>query len=144
MIQLIWLTIALPLAGVLFNGIWGRRLGYRVVSVVGPLVVLGALLVGVGALVELMNRGGQAVIVLLWTWVAIGTLTVPISLLVDPLSVLMTLIVTGIGFLIHLYSTDYMVHRDEAGHMYPDRDYARFFTFLNLFIASIAGAGTWR
>lgn len=61
----------------------------------------------------------------------------PISLLVDPLSVLMTLTVTGIGFLIHLYSTDYMVHRDEAGHLHPDRDYAHFFTFLNLFIASM-------
>ncbi|MCL4294312.1 MAG: NADH-quinone oxidoreductase subunit L [Anaerolineae bacterium] len=137
MIQLIWLTIALPLVGVLFNGLLGRRLGYRVVSVVGPLVVLGAWLVGAGAMVELMNQDGQAVIVPLWTWVTIGTLTVPISLLVDPLSVLMTLIVTGIGFLIHVYATDYMVHRDEAGHVHADRDYARFFTFLNLFIASM-------
>jgi NADH-quinone oxidoreductase subunit L len=49
----------------------------------------------------------------------------------------MVLVVTGVGFLIHVYATDYMVHRDENGHAHPDRDYARFFTFLNLFIASM-------
>lgn len=137
MIPLIWLTIALPLAGVLVNGLLGRRLGYRVVSVVGPGVVLGAFVVGAGAFYELMNRGGEAVTVPLWTWASIGALTVPISFLVDPLSLLMTLIVTGIGFLIHVYSTAYMVHGDQAGHPQPDRDFARFFTFLNLFIASM-------
>lgn len=84
-----------------------------------------------------MNRGGEAVSVPLWTWASIGALTVPINLLVDPLSLLMTLIVTGIGFLIHVYSTAYMVHGDQAGHPQPDRDFARFFTFLNLFIASM-------
>ncbi len=137
MIQLIWLVIALPIVGVLFNGLLGRRLGHRVVRVVGPLVVLGAFAVGVGALFELMNRGGEAVIVRLWTWAAIDTFTVPINLLVDPLSLLMVLVVTGVGFLIHVYATEYMVHRDPSGQAQPDRDFARFFTFLNLFIASM-------
>ncbi len=138
MTQLIWLVIALPIFGVLFNGILGRRVGYKVVSIVGPLVVFLAFLVGVGAFFETMNRGGAPVTVNLWTWATIGkTFNVPINLLVDPLSVLMVLVVTGVGFLIHVYATDYMVHHDENGHAHPDRDFSRFFTFLNLFIASM-------
>jgi NADH-quinone oxidoreductase subunit L len=136
MTQLIWLTIALPLIGVLFNGIVGRRVGRGVVSVVGPLVVALAFLVGVGAFFETMNRNGEALTVELWRWVTIGDLEIPVSLLVDPLSLLMVLVVTGVGFLIHLYAIEYMVHRDEAG-VHPDRDFTRFFTFLNLFIASM-------
>jgi len=137
MAQLIWLTIALPIAGVLFNGILGRRLGRRVVSIVGPLVVLGSFLVGAGALIELLAQDEEAVVVPLWTWAAIGSFTVEINLLVDHLSLLMVLVVTGVGFLIHVYATEYMVHKDGAGHVHPDRDFARFFTFLNLFIASM-------
>jgi NADH-quinone oxidoreductase subunit L len=137
MIQYIWLTIALPIAGVLFNGILGRRLGRWVVSLVGPLVVLGAFVVGAGAFVELMNKGGEVETVPLWDWAAVGGFAVSLDLLVDPLSLLMVLVVTGVGFLIHVYATDYMIHRDEAGHAHPDRDFARFFTFLNLFIASM-------
>ncbi|RME78755.1 MAG: NADH-quinone oxidoreductase subunit L [Chloroflexi bacterium] len=137
MTQLIWLTIAFPIAGVLFNGLLGRRLGHRVVSVVGPLMVLASFVVGVGAFADLLARHGEAVNVPLWTWAAIGSFEVNLSLLVDPLSVLMVLVVTGVGFLIHVYATEYMVHKDESGHAHPDRDFARFFTFLNLFIASM-------
>jgi len=137
MTQLIWLTIALPLIGVLFNGILGRRVGYKVVRITGPLVVLLAFLVGVGAFIETIGRGGEAVLVPLWTWATIGDFTVHLKLLVDPLSLLMVLVVTGVGFLIHGYATEYMVHRDRAGHIRADRDYPRFFTFLNLFIASM-------
>ena len=137
MTQFIWLTIALPILGVLINGIFGRRLGHRVVSVIGPLVVLGSFLVGVGALLDLWSRGEEAVIVPLWTWAVIDTFKVNINLLVDHLSLLMVLVVTGVGFLIHVYATEYMVHKDKAGHAHPDRDFARFFTFLNLFIASM-------
>ncbi len=137
MIQLIWLTIALPMVGVLINGILGRRLGQRAVSIVGPLMVLLSFLVGLGAYFQLMGSEEEAVTVSLWTWAVIGSFEVPISLLVDPLSLLMVLVVTGVGFLIHVYATEYMIHRDETGHAHPDRDYARFFTFLNLFIASM-------
>lgn len=137
MVQLIWLAIALPILGVLVNGIFGRRLGHRAVSIIGPLVVLGSFLVGVGALFGLWLRGEEAVTVPLWTWAVIGNFSVNINLLVDHLSLLMVLVVTGVGFLIHVYATDYMVHKDESGHAHPDRDFARFFTFLNLFIASM-------
>ena len=137
MTQLIWLTIALPIVGVLFNGILGRRVGRSAVALVGPLVVLGAFMVGLGALFEALGRGGQAVTVPLWTWATVGTFTAPVNLLVDPLSLTMVLVVTGVGFLIHVYATEYMVHRDESGHAHAGRDFTRFFTFLNLFIASM-------
>ncbi len=133
MTELIWLTIALPIVGMLFNGILGRYVGYKVVRIVGPLMVLLAFLVGVGAWFE----GKQSTTVELWTWASIGGLHVPINLLVDHLSLQMVLLVTGVGFLIHLYATEYMIHQDDEGHAHPDRDYTRFFTFLNLFIASM-------
>jgi NADH-quinone oxidoreductase subunit L len=138
MINLIWLTIALPIVGVLINGLMGRRIGWTMVRWIGPAVVLVAFLVGVGAFIELSRLDEEAqVIVPLWTWATIGDFNVPVNLLVDPLSLLMVLVVTGVGFLIHVYATDYMIHRDDHDHAHPDRDYPRFFTFLNLFIASM-------
>ena len=137
MIQLIWLVIALPLVGVLFNGLLGRRLGWEAVRIAGPLVVLLAFVVGLGAFIQLAGRGGEAVTVSLWQWATVGDFQVPVNLLVDPLSLTMVLIVTGVGFLIHVYATDYMVHRDDSGQEHPDPNFARFFTFLNLFIASM-------
>ena len=87
--------------------------------------------------IETYARHGEAVVVTLWNWATIGDFTVNISFLVDPLSVLMLLVVTGVGFLIHVYATAYMVHSDGSGHAHHDRDYTRFFTFLNLFIVSM-------
>ena len=137
MTQLIWLAIALPLFGMLFNGIFGRKVGPKVVNIVAPLMVLLAFLVGVGAAIETNARHGEAVVVNLWNWATIGDFTVNVSFLVDPLSVLMLLVVTGVGFLIHVYAVGYMVHTDGSGHAHYDRDYTRFFAFLNLFIVSM-------
>ncbi|MEM7034757.1 MAG: NADH-quinone oxidoreductase subunit L [Chloroflexota bacterium] len=139
MIDLIWLVIAFPIVGVLINGLLGRRLGRGVVQIVGPLAVLAAFLVGVSSLLELMGRAPEArtETVKLWSWVTIGDLQIDINLLVDPLSMMMVLIITGVGFLIHVYATDYMVHREKDGHAHADPNYARFFTFLNLFVASM-------
>jgi NADH-quinone oxidoreductase subunit L len=131
-IQSIWLAIAFPLAGVLLNGLLGRRFGRGFVSAVGPGVVALAFLVGLFSALDLLALPGEerAVVVTLWNWIKMGTFSVNASLLVDPLSVLMVLVVTGVGFLIHAYSIGYMDHED-------DRLYARFFTFLNLFIVSM-------
>ncbi|MDM8530096.1 NADH-quinone oxidoreductase subunit L [Anaerolineales bacterium HSG25] len=136
MTNLIWLVIALPLAGALFNGIFGRRVGYQVVAKVAPTMVFLAFLIGLGGAFETYARHGKAQLVTLWTWAEIGELNIPISFLVDPLSMTMVLVITGVGFLIHIYATDYMVHHHH-GETHPDRDFARFFTFLNLFIASM-------
>jgi NADH-quinone oxidoreductase subunit L len=131
-IQYIWLAIAFPLAGVLLNGLLGRRLGRRFVSVVGPGVVALAFLVGFFSTLDLLAfpSHDRAVVVSLWDWIWIGNFRVEVSLLADPLSVLMVLVVTGVGFLIHVYSVGYMEHED-------NRLYASFFTFMNLFIVSM-------
>jgi NADH-quinone oxidoreductase subunit L len=131
-VEMIWLVIALPIAGVLLNGLIGRRLGRRFVSTVGPGTVGAALAVGVLVFAQLLALPpeSRSVSVTLWGWISIGQLQASVSLLADPLSLLMVLIVTGVGFLIHLYSVGYMAHED-------NRLYARFFTYLNLFIASM-------
>ncbi len=133
----IWLVIALPLIGVIVNGLFGRFIGQRGVSIVGPGVILGAFIIGLLAFFDLGNHSEGYVIANLWQWVTIGDLSISINLLVDPLSLTMVLIITGIGFLIHVYATDYMVHRDSHGHAHADPNFTRFFTFLNLFVASM-------
>jgi NADH-quinone oxidoreductase subunit L len=131
-IQSIWLVIAFPLAGMLLNGLLGRRLGRGFVSVVGPGVVALAFVVGLFSALDLLAfpSHDRAVVVTLWNWIGVDTFRVGMRLLADPLSVLMVLVVTGVGFLIHVYSVGYMEHED-------DRLYARFFAFLNLFIVSM-------
>jgi NADH-quinone oxidoreductase subunit L len=131
-IQYIWLAIAFPLAGMLLNGLLGRRLGRGFVSLVGPGVVALAFLVGFFSGLDLLAYPphDRAVVVTLWDWITIGTFRIEVSLLADPLSILMVLVVTGVGFLIHVYSIGYMDHED-------NRLYARFFTFMNLFIVSM-------
>src|SRR5258708_13311012 len=72
----------------------------------------------------------QLAIVTLFDYIIVGKLHIPFSLQVDQLSVLFLLIITGVGFLIHLYSTSYM-HEEEAPH------FARYFSYLNLFVFSM-------
>jgi NADH-quinone oxidoreductase subunit L len=131
-IHYIWLAIAFPLVGVLLNGLLGRRLGRRFVSIVGPGVVALAFLVGLFSALDLLAfpPHDRAVVVPLWDWITIGTFRVGMSLLADPLSILMVLVVTGVGFLIHVYSIGYMDHEDK-------RLYARYFALMNLFIVSM-------
>ncbi len=126
--DLIWLAVALPLAGFLINGalaIW-RPGAKTAVSVVGPAVLIGAF-----AVVALIFRSyaaaniATAQVVSLWTWLPVGSLTVDLSLLVDRLSLVMLLVVTGVGSLIHLFS---------VGYMRSDPGYARYFAYLNLFV----------
>lgn len=125
--DLIWLVIALPLAGFLFHAFFGKRAGKKVVGTIGTAVVLGAFALSVYLLMELLKLPAeeQRVLSTLWRWIEAGSFRVSFEALVDPLSLLMALIVTGVGGLIHLYSTGYMAE---------DEDYPRFFTYMNLFI----------
>ena len=124
----IWLVPALPAAGVLINGLAGRRLSKRGVSIVGPGVVGAAFLVTLGILAELLERAPEERVLLqsVYEWLVAGDFSASVAFLVDPLSVTLMLVVTGVGFLIHLYSVGYMHGEDERG-------YARYFTYLNLF-----------
>ncbi len=121
--------VALPLAGALVNGLVGGRLGRRGTSLVACLAVLGAFLLSVAAtqaLVASPERPAQ--VVRLFEWIAVADFRISAAFQWDPLSALLALVVTGVGFLIHVYS---------VGYMAEDPDYSRYFTYLNLFVASM-------
>ena len=126
----LWAIILLPLAGALVNGIFGRRLGRGNVTLIALSMVGGAFALSVVAFAWV---AGEKVATLRFagdSWFQVAAVSVPWGLVVDRLSGVMILVVTGVGFLIHVYSTGYMSHEDDAG-------YARFFTYLNLFIAAM-------
>lgn len=130
MIDYIWLVPALPLAGFVINGLLGRRLNERQVGMLGSAVVGLAFVVSAAIFFDVIRLPAEERVFskTIYTWIATGDLTVDISFLVDPLSLVMILVVTGVGFLIHVYS---------IGYMHGDRGFARYFAFLNLFTFSM-------
>jgi len=125
----IWLTVALPLAGFVVNG-WlalRRSEAKGLVSVVGAGTVIAAFGVALAAFAEALRHPiHEAVIVPLWSWLPVETLRVDLAFQVDHLSLVMLLVVTGVGSLIHLFS---------IGYMKSDPGYPRYFAYLNLFVA---------
>ena len=124
----IWLTIALPFAGFLVNGTLAlvKPDAKRLVTLVGPGVLLAAFAVAASVFVGYAGQPAQGpVIVTLWTWIATGALDLGLSLQVDQLSLVMLLVITGVGSLIHIFS---------VGYMSSDPGYAKFFAYLNLFV----------
>src|SRR4051794_41485179 len=88
--------------------------------------MLAAFGVSIASVVAMLGTPGHLVQQTVYTWIASGTLNVGASFYVDPLTSVMILVVTGIGSLIHIYSTAYM-------HEEVDSEYARYFSYLNLF-----------
>ncbi len=132
MIGLLWLVPLLPAAGFLVNGLLGARvLSRRAVGLVGCTAVLLSFVLSAGAVWE---SGGQRVTQTLFTWMPMAhaadgsVVSIDWAYALDPLSSVMLLVVTGVGFLIHVYSVGYMGHE-------PQPAYARFFAYLNLFMA---------
>lgn len=132
--NLVWLIPALPLLGFLLNAFFGKKvLGEKGVGVVATAVVFASFLVSLLVFQNLLALEGEhkrAFASLIpgahnVPWIDIAGFRVNYGALIDPLSMLMCLIVTGVGGLIHLYAT---------GYMKGDRDFSRFFTYLNLFI----------
>jgi NADH-quinone oxidoreductase subunit L len=118
-----------PALGFLFNLLRGDRWGHRAVNIVGPGVIFGAFAVAIWALARLLVLpDGSLLTTTLWPWIHAGRFQADFALQMDALSALMTLIVTGVGALIHLYSVGYMAH---------DEDFARYFAYLNLFELSM-------
>jgi NADH-quinone oxidoreductase subunit L len=125
MIKFVYLVPLLPLLGFVIIGLFGKTLSKGLVGLIGCGSILGAFALSLGIFFELIGQTDKSITVDLFSWITAGKLSIPFSFLIDPLSSLFLLIITGIGFLIHLYSTGYMSH---------DEGFSRFFAYLNLFI----------
>jgi NADH-quinone oxidoreductase subunit L len=118
----------LPLLGFLANAFAGRRLGKPVSGGLAVGAMFASFAAAVASSWALLQRAPAARVIdqKVWAWIPSGDLQVDFALRLDPLSMVMILVVTGIGALIHLYSTGYM-------HEESDSEYARYFSYLNLF-----------
>ena len=125
----LWLIPALPLAG-FFALILGRKLPPKPVALIGVGSVAASMIVTLFFAIRFISAPppGGAVSMVLWRWINVGGFSTDISLYLDALSLVMALVVTVVGFLIHLYSTAFM-----SG----DEGYARFFSYMNLFVGSM-------
>jgi len=126
----LWLIPLLPFAGFLINGILGKRLPKWLVTAVALLAPLGAFALVLIAVSSLLGpQDGPSPFPFIETcplgWISIGTLHIDFSFVLDQLSLVMLLVVTGVGFLIHIYS---------VGYMKAEEGYARYFSYLNLFL----------
>ena len=122
-----WLFVLIPLLpflGFLVNGLLNRRLSGAVAGVLGSATVLGSFLISC----YLFATFQYQYTVSLFDWISVGSMQIPFSYQIDQLSLIMLLLVTGVGFLIHVYSIGYMHH---------DANVGKFFAFLNLFVFSM-------
>jgi NADH-quinone oxidoreductase subunit L len=127
------LVLLFPLAGSALCGLLGPVLGRRFVNLAGTLSIGAAFAVTLVIFAQVLGAasGHHSITATLWNWLDLGpgNLNVSVDVTVDQLSVLMLLVITGVGLLIHVYSVGYMEH---------DPGYARFFSYMNLFIFSMA------
>lgn len=126
------LILFLPLIGVLFNGLVGRRFvehnrqtGEKWSGWFASIMALSAFAIAVAMLLGLQANEFHAEIVVLFDWIHVGDFYVPWAMQIDTLSTTMMLVVTGVGSLIHIYA---------IGYMHGDPNFSRFFTYLNLFL----------
>jgi NADH-quinone oxidoreductase subunit L len=128
MIDLIYLAVFLPLLGFLINGIFGTKIkNEKIIGLIGSGTIGIAFLIVVGAFFETLALpvDQRTNYVNLFSWMKVGSLDVSFAYQVDQLSLVMALVVTGVGFIIHVYS---------IGYMHGDKAFWRFFAYLNLFI----------
>lgn len=126
MVEFLWLIIALPLTGAIFLHFAGRYLKEPLAGWLASAAIGGSFVLALIGAIPFIQGGAHGETVLLWEWMpAIGA---SMEILWDPLSALMTLIVTGVGALIHVFA---------IGYMHGDERFSRFFTYLNLFAASM-------
>ena len=118
----------LPFLGFLVNAFLGRRLPKSVSGLVACLAIIGSFVVSVLSVISVVSGTTGFAEATAFDWMSSGDLQIPLRFRLDHLSSLMILVVTGIGSLIHIYSTGYM-------HEESDPEYARYFSYLNLFAA---------
>jgi NADH-quinone oxidoreductase subunit L len=129
-LTLLWLLPTLPLIGFLILAIFGSKFSKRAIAFIGVgtvgLSALLAILIGIAFLKDPLI--GNQYVQNLWTWFTVSGFTPTVALYLDPLSLIFTFVITFVGFLIHLYSAEFMEN---------DEGYARFFAYMNLFIGSM-------
>ncbi len=128
MLELIWLLPTFPLLGFLSLVLTAGRLSTRTVAIIGAGSIGLSFLTASAIAFEFLGSGEENFVFTTWTWMSVGEFTPGFTFYLDGLSLVMMLIITGVGFLIHLYST---------GFMLDDPSYSRFFSYMNLFVASM-------
>ncbi len=123
--SLLWLIPLLPLLGFVINGLGRNTLGKSLIGLIGSGVIFASFALSVALFFELGAGTQKQFTIDLFDWISAGNLHIPLSFLYDPLSSIMLLIITGVGFLIHIYS---------IGYMHEDAGFGKFFSYLNLFI----------
>lgn len=127
MTEYVWLIPLLPFIGVIINGLLGIRFPKGFIGIIASGTILGSFMVALRIFWELLHRSpaDRVIETVLWQWIPAGDLVVNLGFLVDPLSIVMMLTVSGVGFLIHVYS---------IGYMHEDPGFRRYFVYLNLFV----------
>ncbi len=120
--SLLFLIPLLPLLGFAINGLAYPKLPKQIAGIIGTIPPLVAFAL---SLQLFLNFDGQAQILPIADWIKVGSLEIPFAFQIDQLSILMLLVITGVGTLIHVYSIGYMSH---------DAGFGKFFAFLNLFV----------
>ncbi|HZC07416.1 MAG TPA: NADH-quinone oxidoreductase subunit L [Ktedonobacterales bacterium] len=131
MLNLTPFILLAPLVGFVWLGLFGRVMPRATIAIVGCASVLVGFALALADFVSMLGVGGNQRVAdtTLWTWISAGVLHVSFGVLSDPLSAVMLLVVTGVGFLIHVYS---------IGYMEDDPGFWRFFSFLNFFVFAMA------
>ncbi len=127
-LHIVWLIPFLPLAGFFINGLLRKQLSKSLVGIIGSGVILVSFLLSVFVFMQV--KGGNTHLAHYFDFINTGSLKVGFDFQIDQLSSLFLLIITGVGFLIHVYSTSYM-------HDEPAKDFAKYFAYLNLFVFSM-------
>jgi NADH-quinone oxidoreductase subunit L len=127
MLDHVWLVPLFPAIGFILNGLFGRPLGKKAVSWIGPSAIGLAFFTSILIFFELLKRPPSERLFekIIFDWVVSGSFHTVIGYQIDPLSILMALVVTGVSFFIHIYS---------VGYMHDDPGYIRYFAYLNLFV----------
>ena len=130
MTELVWITLALPLVGVALLTVLGMRLPAKGAGWLASLIMLAAFVCAAIATIMLATRPEEErqVVQEAWTWLSAGSFRVGLDIWFDELTAVMLLIVTGVGFLIHVYS---------IGYMQDDPQSRRFMAYMNLFVFSM-------
>ena len=127
-LQMVWLIPMLPLLGFLINGLFRKQVSKTMAGIIGSGTVFLAFLVS--AYVFFNVKSGNTHVAHYFDFININALKIGFDFQIDQLSSIFLLIITGVGFLIHVYSTAYM-HEEES------KDYAKYFAYLNLFVFSM-------